>query len=83
MLLPAAGPKGFGLAFMIDLMCGLLGGGASGAEVRPLYGDAGVPYDARNSSWRSTWRISAMSRSFAREPRRRLNACVTGGARPA
>ena len=45
MLLPAAGPKGFGLAFVIDLMCGLLGGGASGAEVRPLYGDAGVPYD--------------------------------------
>ena len=45
MLLPAAGPKGFGLAFVIDLMCGLLGGGASGPEVRPLYGDAGVAYD--------------------------------------
>ena len=45
MLLPAAGPKGFGLAFLIDLMCGLLSGGASGAEVKPLYGDAGVPYD--------------------------------------
>jgi len=45
MLLPAAGPKGFGLAFLVDLMCGLLGGGAIGAEVKPLYGDAGVPYD--------------------------------------
>lgn len=45
MLLPAAGPKGFGLAFMIDLMCGLLSGGASGAGVRPLYGDPSVPYD--------------------------------------
>jgi LDH2 family malate/lactate/ureidoglycolate dehydrogenase len=45
MLLPAAGPKGFGLAFIIDLMCGLLSGGAIGDEVRPLYGDLSVPYD--------------------------------------
>jgi LDH2 family malate/lactate/ureidoglycolate dehydrogenase len=45
MLLPAAGPKGFGLAFMIDLMCGLLSGGAFGAGVKPLYGDAATPYD--------------------------------------
>ena len=30
MLLPSAGPKGFGLSFMIDLLCGLLSGGASG-----------------------------------------------------
>ncbi len=45
MLLPAAGPKGFGLAFMIDLMCGLLSGGASADMVRPLYGDPLVPYD--------------------------------------
>ncbi|MGH7068408.1 MAG: Ldh family oxidoreductase [Acetobacteraceae bacterium] len=45
MLLPAAGPKGFGLALMIDLMCGLLSGGASGDKVRPLYGDPRVPYD--------------------------------------
>ncbi len=45
MLLPAAGPKGFGLAFLLDLMCGLLSGGASGAEVQPLYGDPAVPYD--------------------------------------
>ncbi len=45
MLLPAAGPKGFGLALMIDLMCGLLSGGAFGDAVKPLYGDASVPYD--------------------------------------
>jgi LDH2 family malate/lactate/ureidoglycolate dehydrogenase len=44
MLLPAAGPKGFGLAFVIDLLCGGLSDGAVGAEVRPLYGDAGEPY---------------------------------------
>jgi LDH2 family malate/lactate/ureidoglycolate dehydrogenase len=30
---------------MIDLMCGLLSGGASGPNVKPLYGDASVPYD--------------------------------------
>ena len=45
MLLPAAGPKGFGLAMMIDLMCGLLSGGAIGEAVKPLYGDPSVPYD--------------------------------------
>ncbi|MGN6573070.1 MAG: Ldh family oxidoreductase [Pseudolabrys sp.] len=45
MLLPTGGTKGFGLSFMIDMMCGLLSQGASGAGVRPLYGDFGVPYD--------------------------------------
>ena len=45
MLLPAAGPKGFALSFVIDLMCGLLSGGATGAAVQSLYGNAGVPYD--------------------------------------
>jgi LDH2 family malate/lactate/ureidoglycolate dehydrogenase len=44
MLLPAAGPKGFGLAFAIDLLCGGLSDGAIGAEVRPLYGDPKEPY---------------------------------------
>lgn len=45
MLLPAAGPKGFALSFLIDLMCGLLSGGAIGAAVQPLYDNAGAPYD--------------------------------------
>jgi LDH2 family malate/lactate/ureidoglycolate dehydrogenase len=45
MLLPAAGPKGFALSFLIDLMCGLLSGGATGAAVQPLYGNADIPYD--------------------------------------
>ncbi len=45
MLLPSGGPKGFGLAFVIDLMCGLLSGGSVGNEVRPLYGDFAIPYD--------------------------------------
>jgi LDH2 family malate/lactate/ureidoglycolate dehydrogenase len=44
MLLPAAGPKGFGLALMIDLLCGGLSGGAIGSEVKPLYDDPAVPY---------------------------------------
>ena len=44
MLAPAAGPKGFGLAFVIDLLCGGLSGGAIGSDVRPLYGDASEPY---------------------------------------
>jgi LDH2 family malate/lactate/ureidoglycolate dehydrogenase len=45
MLLPSGGAKGFGLSFMIDLLCGLLSQGAFGAQVRPLYGDFSVPYD--------------------------------------
>ena len=45
MLLPAAGPKGFGLALMIDLLCGGLSSGASGSAVTPLYGDSSVAYD--------------------------------------
>ena len=45
MLLPSGGPKGFGLSFLIDLMCGLLSQGATGSQVRPLYGDFNVPYD--------------------------------------
>ena len=45
MLLPAGGAKGFGLSFMIDMMCGLLSQGAFGAQVRPLYGDFSAPYD--------------------------------------
>jgi LDH2 family malate/lactate/ureidoglycolate dehydrogenase len=43
-LLPAAGPKGFGLAFIIDLLCGGLSNGAVGVDVHPLYGNAAVPY---------------------------------------
>src|SRR5262249_4146121 len=46
MLLPASGPKGFGLAFLIDLLCGVLSGGATGSAVQPLYGNASVPYDS-------------------------------------
>jgi LDH2 family malate/lactate/ureidoglycolate dehydrogenase len=45
MLLPSGGPKGFGLAFVVDLMCGLLSGGATGSAVQPLYGDFARPYD--------------------------------------
>jgi LDH2 family malate/lactate/ureidoglycolate dehydrogenase len=45
MLLPAAGPKGFGLAFMIDLLCGGLSAGGTGARVQPLYGDIAEPYN--------------------------------------
>jgi len=44
MLLPAAGPKGFGLAMMIDLLAGGLSSGAVGSDVRPLYGDPKLPY---------------------------------------
>jgi LDH2 family malate/lactate/ureidoglycolate dehydrogenase len=44
MLSPAAGPKGFGLAVAIDLLCGGLSGGAITDQVNPLYGDVTQPY---------------------------------------
>lgn len=44
MLLPAAGPKGFGLAVAIDLLCGGLSGGSVGDAVNALYGDPAQPY---------------------------------------
>lgn len=43
MLLPAAGAKGFGLALMVDLLSGVLSGGAVGAEVASMYADPAQP----------------------------------------
>lgn len=41
MLLPAGGYKGFGLALMVDVLTGVLGGGGWGEHVRPLYREPG------------------------------------------
>ncbi len=49
LLLPAAGPKGFGLAVAIDLLCGALSGGAIGSSVKPLYGNAAQHYDCSHA----------------------------------
>jgi LDH2 family malate/lactate/ureidoglycolate dehydrogenase len=49
MLLPAAGPKGFGLAFVIDLICGGLSSGGTGSAVRPLYGNPVEPYNCSHA----------------------------------
>lgn len=49
MLLPAAGPKGFGLSVAIDLLSGALSHGAFGAAVQPLYGAAATPYDCAHT----------------------------------
>jgi len=45
MLLPIGNHKGFGLAFMIDLLVGGLSEGAWGDRVRPLYSELDTPYD--------------------------------------
>ncbi|MBX5439899.1 MAG: Ldh family oxidoreductase [Solirubrobacteraceae bacterium] len=45
MLLPAAGHKGYGLALMIDVLTGVLSGGAFGAAVQGLYADTATPND--------------------------------------
>jgi LDH2 family malate/lactate/ureidoglycolate dehydrogenase len=46
MLLPAGGAKGFGLAFVIDLICGGLSTGGWGDQVTHLFGDRGVSYNS-------------------------------------
>jgi LDH2 family malate/lactate/ureidoglycolate dehydrogenase len=45
MLLPMAGPKGYGLALMVDVLTGVLSGGAFGDRVQGMYADVTVPND--------------------------------------
>lgn len=45
MLLPFGGPKGFGLAVVVDVLTGVLSGGSYGREVAGLYADTTVPND--------------------------------------
>ena len=45
LLQPAAGAKGFGLAFFVEVLTGVLGGGAIGGEVRSLYKQRDEPND--------------------------------------
>ena len=88
MLLPAAGPKGFGLAFVIDLLCGGLSGGAIGAEVRPLYGDPAEPYRCSQlflaidaGAFPDRRRASRSASAEQAAARQRLEACARRRAR--
>jgi LDH2 family malate/lactate/ureidoglycolate dehydrogenase len=45
MLLPIGGPKGYGLAVVVDVLTGVLSGGQSGSGVKGLYADTSVPND--------------------------------------
>jgi len=45
MLAPMGGAKGFALALLIDILCGLLSSGAAGGDVKPLYSDLQTPND--------------------------------------
>ncbi|MGC7100640.1 Ldh family oxidoreductase [Amycolatopsis lurida] len=45
LLLPIGGPKGYGLALVIDILSGVLSGGAFGAGVKGLYANTAVPND--------------------------------------
>jgi LDH2 family malate/lactate/ureidoglycolate dehydrogenase len=42
-LLPAAGPKGYGLAVLVDVLCGVLAGSAFGRQIGALYDDLNRP----------------------------------------
>jgi LDH2 family malate/lactate/ureidoglycolate dehydrogenase len=76
MLLPVGGPKGFGLAMMVDLLAGGLSTGAVGHEVRPLYGDASLPYACSQfflaidiGAFRPADEYAAVTRAFAERVR--------------
>jgi LDH2 family malate/lactate/ureidoglycolate dehydrogenase len=45
MLLPTGGPKGYGLALVVDVLTGVLSGGGFGSAVQGLYADTAVPND--------------------------------------
>jgi len=45
MLLPIGGPKGYGLALIVDVLTGVLSGGKSGSGVKGMYADTSVPND--------------------------------------
>lgn len=45
LLLPTGGPKGYGLALVVDVLTGALSGGAIGYGVKGLYADTSVPND--------------------------------------
>jgi LDH2 family malate/lactate/ureidoglycolate dehydrogenase len=77
MLLPAGGAKGFGLAFVIDLICGLLSGGAVKRYGRST-GMLPFPTIARICSSQSMSHISGKSRTS--EGRRRRQRTVFGQA---
>lgn len=49
MLLPAAGPKGFGIAVAVEMLCAGLSGGAVAEAVRPLYDQLDEPYDCSHA----------------------------------
>lgn len=42
-LLPIGGPKGSGMAILVDILCGVLSGGAFGPHLHDLYGDMEHP----------------------------------------
>ncbi len=44
-LRPVGGPKGYGLALVVDVLCGLLSGSGTSPSVGPLYGDYEEPMD--------------------------------------
>jgi LDH2 family malate/lactate/ureidoglycolate dehydrogenase len=45
LLLPTGGPKGYGLALIVDVLTGVLSGGAFAGEVKGLYADTSIPND--------------------------------------
>ena len=49
LLLPIGGPKGFGLAFMVDVLTGVLSGGGHGTQVQGMYADVTVPNDCAHT----------------------------------
>lgn len=72
MLLPIGGPKGYGLAFVVDVLTGVLSGGQSGAGVKGLYADTSVPNDCAHfflalnvESFTDPWEFTSRLRELA------------------
>lgn len=66
-LLPAAGPKGFGLSFMIDALVAF-GGASTSPFVAPLHGPSGSASCSSPCGHRSTWLRASTRRSSTSRP---------------
>ncbi|GAA1711943.1 Ldh family oxidoreductase [Fodinicola feengrottensis] len=82
MLLPTGGPKGYGLALIVDVLTGVLSGGAFGSDVRGLYANTAVPNDCAHFFLAINPAAFGPAADFGRNVRRLADEVVGSPTRP-
>lgn len=87
MLAPAGGAKGYGLALVVDLLCGLLSGGAMGEEVTSNYAPVDTPAECSSlfiaidtSVFGDLTAITARAEAYVKTVESSRRAAVAGSA---